>query len=158
MPPPDAQMSWLGSMALAASVALAFAAVWTDVRRREIPHAIVGGLVVCWVVAAAFAPRALNAPPLAGLVCGLAALGFGFVLYALGWLGGGDGKLLAAVAMWLGPADVGLALLGMGGVGLFVVLVAYLQPNSKWREDGVPWAVAIAPPAAVVLALRAFSD
>lgn len=148
-------MSWLGSAALAASVALVLATVWTDLQRREIPHAIVGGLVVCWVVAATLDPRALNATPLAGLACGLAALAAGFAFHALGWLGGGDGKLLAAVALWLGPADVGLTLLGIGGIGLLVVLAAHVRPNSKWRQNGVPWAIAIAPPAAAVLALRA---
>lgn len=151
-------MGWLGPTALFASVAFALAAVWTDLRRREIPHAIVGGIVACWIVAATLAPRALNAPPLAGLVCGLAALAVGFAFHALGWLGGGDGKLLAALALWLGPADVGMALLGTGGLGLLVVLAAHLWPNSEWRRDGVPWAIAIAPPAAAVLALRALAD
>ena len=82
----------------------------------------------------------------------------GFAFHALGWLGGGDGKLLAALALWLGPADVGMALLGTGGLGLLVVLAAHLWPNSEWRRDGVPWAIAIAPPAAAVLALRALAD
>ena len=147
-------MSWLGSTALAASVAFALAAIWTDVRRREIPHAVVGGMVVCWAVAATFEPRALNATPLAALVCGAVALALGFAFHATGLMGGGDGKLLAALALWLGPADVGPALLGTGALGLVMVTAAYLRPGSKWRRAGVPWALAIAPPAALLLAYR----
>jgi prepilin peptidase CpaA len=36
------------------------------------------------------------------LACGFAVLSFAFTLFSLGWIGGGDGKLAAAVAVWLG--------------------------------------------------------
>jgi len=36
------------------------------------------------------------------LACGFAALSFGFTLFSLGWIGGGDGKLIAAGSLWFG--------------------------------------------------------
>ncbi|WDR00649.1 prepilin peptidase [Devosia sp. J2-20] len=36
------------------------------------------------------------------VMCALAVLCGGFALFALGWIGGGDAKLAAATALWLG--------------------------------------------------------
>ncbi len=148
-------MAWLGPAVLGLSAALALVAVWTDVKRREVPHWIVIGLALLWGVAAVWAPAALGAAPTAGLLCGAAALLFGFILHALGWLGGGDGKLLAVLAMWLGPADIGLALLATGALGLLLALPAMLRGDGEYRRRGLPLAAAIAPPAATLLAARA---
>ena len=126
-------------------------------KHREVPHWIVGALVLLWVLTAALAPEALNGEPLMGIVCGAAAFVVGFCLHALGWLGGGDGKLLAALAMWLGPSDLGLALLATGLFGLFLALPALLRISRAFRDRGIPYACAIAPPAATILALRAIA-
>ena len=147
----------LGVTALCCCVLVSLVAVWTDVKHREVPHWIVGALVSLWALTAAFAPEALGGDPVAGIACGAAALVAGFVLHALGWLGGGDGKLLAAMAMWLGPADLGLALLATGVFGLLLALPALLRLSTLFREQGVPYACAIAPPAAAILAARAMS-
>ena len=80
-----------------------------------VPDWAVLALLGLWGVSALLAPWALGTTPLAGLACGCAGLGAGFAFHALGWLGGGDGKLLAAVALWLGPADVGFGLLAARG-------------------------------------------
>ena len=101
-------MNWFGVAALFCGALLALAAVWTDLTRREIPHWIPAGLALFWLAAVLLEPRALNAAPINGLACGAGGLALGFVLHALGWLGGGDGKLLAVLALWLGPADLGL--------------------------------------------------
>ncbi len=150
-------MSWLGLTALFASALLALAAAGTDLQRREIPHWILAGMVLLWLAAAWLAPEALNAAPWVGLVCGGAGLALGFVLYALGWLGGGDGKLLAVLAMWLGPADLGLALVAAGALGLLLALLALARPKGGLRRRGLPCALAIAPPAATLLAARALA-
>lgn len=147
-------MSWLGGGAVALSIALAFAAMWTDLRRRQIPHWIVAGIVGCWVVAALFARGVLGASPLASILCGSAMLLVGFVLHACGWLGGGDGKLLAALALWLGPSETGWALIATGAIGLLLTLLALVRCH-EWRQRGIPYAIAIAPPASTLLALRA---
>jgi len=93
------------------------------------------------------------------LSCGFAVLVATFALFALGWIGGGDAKLCAATALWVGwphLADYGLltALLG-GGLTLF-----FLQAR-KWplpqvllqqpwiarlhdQKSGVPYGIALA--------------
>ena len=147
-------MTGLGLAAIAAGVGFALAAVWTDITRREVPHWIIGGLLTAWLVAATLEPEAIDASPIASVACGLAVLLLGFVLHALGWLGGGDGKLLAALALWLGPADIGLALLCTGLVGGLLVLLA-LARRERWRHRELPCAVAIVPPAATLLIARA---
>ena len=147
----------LGTAALLCCVLVSLVAVWTDVKHREVPHWIVGALVLLWVLTAVLAPEALNGDPMMGVVCGAAALFLGLCLHALGWLGGGDGKLLAALAMWLGPADLGLALLATGLFGLLLALPALLRVSTLFRDRGIPYACAIAPPAAAILAVRAVS-
>lgn len=148
-------MQWGAMALLVCAAALAFVAVWTDVKRREIPHWLLGGLACLWLGAALFAPAAVGGEPLAGLVCGASALLLGFVLYALGWLGGGDGKLLAVLAMWLGPADVGLALLATSALGLLLTVCTLVYREGDWRQRGVPYGLAISPPAATLLVARA---
>lgn len=148
-------MQWWEMALLVCAAAFAFVAVWTDVKRREIPHWLLGGLACLWLCAALFAPAALGGEPLAGLACGASALLLGFVLYALGWLGGGDGKLLAVLAMWLGPADVGLALLATSALGLLLTVCTLMRREGDWRQRGVPYGLAISPPAATLLVARA---
>ena len=147
----------LGATALCCCVLISLVAVWTDVKHREVPHWIIGTLVSLWALTAIFAPEALNGRPLLGIVCGAATLMVGFLLHTLGWLGGGDGKLLAAMAMWLGPADIGLALLATGLLGLLLALPALLRISTLFRDRGIPYACAIAPPAATILAARAIA-
>ena len=150
-------MTWLGSAALLGSALLALAAVWTDLSRREIPHWILAGMALLWLAAAWLEPQALSAAPLAGLACGVGGLALGFVFHALGWLGGGDGKLLAVLALWLGPGDLGLALLAAGALALLLALAALARPNGALRRRGLPCALAIAPPAATLMAARALA-
>ncbi|UAL13089.1 prepilin peptidase [Caulobacter segnis] len=79
--------------------------------------AVIGGLkdltsytIPNWIslaLIAAFVPAALvSGAPLSQiglcLAVGLGALVLGMGLFAAGWIGGGDGKLLAACALWMG--------------------------------------------------------
>jgi len=116
-------------------------------------------------LALAFAPAALVAHFTLGQVglhlgVGLAFLFAGMVMFALGWIGGGDAKLFAAAALWLGwPAAVAFLLYTtLAGGGLAVVLlgarksqlgVLALQGpgwlNRLLEKDGpAPYGVAIA--------------
>ena len=79
--------------------------------------------------------------------------GFGF--HALGWLGGGDGKLLATLALWLGPTHLGLWLLGTATIGLALAMTALAFRNGDFRTRGIPFAWAMVPPAAMLLLSRA---
>ena len=150
-------MTWLGVVALLGSALLALAAVWTDLARREIPHWVPAGAALLWLAAAWLEPQALHAAPLASLACGAAGLALGFLLHALGWLGGGDGKLLAVLALWLGPWDLGLALIATGALGLLLALAALARPKGTLRQRGLPCALALSPPAATLLAARALA-
>ena len=144
-----------GVAALCCCVLISVVAVWTDVKHREVPHWVIGAIVSLWALTAVVAPEALNGEPIMGIVCGVTALLFGFFMHALGWLGGGDGKLLAALAMWLGPADLGIALLATGLFGLLLALPALFRISTLFRDRGIPYACAIAPPAAAILTFRA---
>lgn len=149
-----AEPGW-GSAALGVAGTIALAAAVADWRHRIIPHWLTGLLALLWLPVALWAPAALAASPSAALLCGAFGLGLGWALYALGWLGGGDGKLLGVLALWLGPKDVGTALLG--AVPLGVALTAWGLASPSFRARGVPMAVAIGTPAALLLMGRAAS-
>jgi prepilin peptidase CpaA len=90
---------------------------------------------------------------------GVAALVAGMVMFALGWIGGGDAKLFAAAGLWLGwPAVLPFVLVtAVAGGALAVLLLAMrksvLQPlmtmGPPWlgrlatRGENVPYGVAI---------------
>ena len=128
--------------------------MWTDWRWRQVPHWTVVGLLALWLLLAMTAPQRLGFDPWAGLVCGGAALALGMLCYALGWWGAGDAKLLAALALWVGPHDLPVALLGTVAVGLLLLATAFAVPRGDLRKRGVPFAVALTVPAATVLAAR----
>jgi prepilin peptidase CpaA len=130
------------------ALTLAIAATVTDLRSRRIPNPLtLGGAVV-----ALLAHLALSGPrgamfAAAGWVVGLVL----FLLpFALGGMGGGDVKLLAALGAWLGPSDaMWLALYtGVAG-GILAIVVAlakgYLRTAlsnvalllTHWRVAGV---------------------
>ena len=144
----------LGRAALCGTLLLLAAALWSDLRRREIPNRLVAGVALLWAVAALLAPGWIGAAPAAGLACGGMMLLIGWGLHAAGWLGGGDGKLLAALALWLGPADLGLALLLCALIGAALLLLACSGRGGDLRRRGIPFACAIAPPGGTLLLAR----
>ncbi|MCR5873482.1 prepilin peptidase [Phenylobacterium sp. J426] len=139
--------------------ALVIVAAVKDVTSFTIPN---------WIslaLAAAFAPAALAAGlPLTDvgvhLAVGLGALVAGMVLFALRWIGGGDAKLFAAAALWLGLAGLPSFLLATavagGGLSLLVLWmrrplfrpVVLMGPSWVVRlaepKEGIPYGVAIA--------------
>ena len=99
------------------------------------------------------------------VVAGCAALAATFCLFACGWIGGGDAKLAAATALWLGfdqllPYLFVASLLG-GALTLLVLqfrvfpLPIALQ-GANWAERlhrkdaGVPYGIALAAAALIV--------
>lgn len=112
--------------ALGASVFLGFlvAVAWWDVRHFRIPNGLNAAFVALFALAAAtgmFPKDGLWGHVGAGAV-GLAA---GMVIYARGWTGGGDAKLLGALVLWTGWTADALRLIAvmalMGGVISLVV-------------------------------------
>ena len=145
----------LASVALLAACALALAGMYTDARHRQIPHWIPGGLVLLWAMTVYWAPDSLGIAPVAALACGVAGLLAGFGFHALGWLGGGDGKLLAALALWLGHQRLGPWLLGVAAIGLLFAIAATIRGDSGLRTRGIPFAWAIVPPGVALLLAQA---
>jgi len=131
--------------------------------RDATSYTIPNWLSVALAGAFPFVALALGLPLGAMGVCfavGAAALLAGVGMYALRWIGGGDAKLFAAAALWLGlePSLTYLAVIGLAGGGLAVGLLAlrstYVRPfvpnGPAWfarlAEPGenVPYGVAIA--------------
>lgn len=109
--------------------ALVLAAAAKDATSFTIPNWISLALI------AVFPPAALAAGltlPTIGLNVGVgvAFLAGGMAMFALRWIGGGDAKLFAAAALWLGwPAGLDfLVVTGVAGGGLAVLLVALRSP------------------------------
>jgi prepilin peptidase CpaA len=126
---------------------------------------------MCLLVAALFFPAALFAGlPLEivgwHLLAGFVALVIGFGLFAAGWFGGGDAKLLAGAALWFGwPDSMRFAVytvLAGGVLALAVGMWSALQVDHEVRgwtwfkrvfelKPNVPYGVALA--AGALLAL-----
>lgn len=93
------------------------------------------------------------------LSCGAAILTLTFCLFSFGWIGGGDAKLAAATAVWIGWAhmlDYGLAASLGGGVLTLLILQARRLPLPAWatgsvwiarlhdKTGGIPYGIALA--------------
>lgn len=132
------------------------AAAVYDLRFRSIPDRVPLGLLAVFGVYAGVADQG---PPLwAHLATAVVLLLVGFGLFAAGALGGGDGKLLAGAGLWVGPLDISLFLAGLGLLSLGLGLLSLLPLAATRRlRSNLPLAVAIAPPAIVVLSSRACS-
>ena len=142
---------------LTACCALLGAAVVSDLVNRQIPNAVPAALLGLFAIQVAVAGHREMAPPLwAHVATGAALLAVGFVFFLMGALGAGDGKLMAAAGLWVGPFGVGSFLFGMGLLGLALGLFSLLPFDATRRlRPDLPFAVAISPPAIVLLAQRA---
>lgn len=138
------------SMALPIMAIILFLwAAATDMAARRIPNRVVGLLVALGVLrlgmelAAGLAP--LRALADVGLSLGILLVGAG--LFRAGVFGGGDAKLLAAGALWLGAGSIGafLGATAMAGAALafgFILWLMIARPSSG--RPSLPYGVAIA--------------
>ena len=117
--------------------------------------ALVGAFVVVAMVAGMPVGQLLTNH----LACGLAVLVLTFTLFAFGWIGGGDAKLAAATAVWLGWQNLfefGFEASAIGGgLTLFILIWRrYEMPPVLMRRvwiarlhsatNGVPYGIALA--------------
>ena len=110
----------LGPLTVTLAVVLVLA-TWYDVSQKRIPNWLtVGGTVAALVVRGFFGIDALGA----GLLGGTLGLSLGLLLFAIGAMGAGDGKLLATVGASLGFRGFvqALPLIGLAG-GLLALAV-----------------------------------
>ncbi|MGI8959722.1 MAG: A24 family peptidase [Bryobacteraceae bacterium] len=101
-------------------IVMVIATIW-DIRSRRIPNWLVVPFLVAGVIVsvATHGWRGLG-QSLSGIVLAASLLG---VLYWLGGMGMGDVKLCAAIGAWIGPAQLGLALVVMGVAGGVMALI-----------------------------------
>lgn len=138
----------------------------TDLAKMTISNRLVGAIVVSFLVYA-LAEGWPTATIGLHLAVSLIALLLTFVAFALGWMGGGDAKLISATALWFGPTAALWDYLFLsslfGGVLTLVLILArarYKPTTGQASLDrllspasGVPYGVALGL-AGVVVALR----
>lgn len=112
---------WIQVIAAAATVFLLLAAASSDIARYRIPNVVVYAIVIAFAVGAAFN---FSWPGIAWSVgAGVAMYLLGAGLFAFGLFGGGDVKLIAAMALWTGFADLSRFLLVMTAAGGLLSIV-----------------------------------
>jgi prepilin peptidase CpaA len=147
----------------------AAAAVW-DLTSYTIPNVLILAFLTLFVVFAGVAMVNGQGFSLheAGMHAAAGAIGLvaGMALFAAGWIGGGDAKLFAVAALWLGwdmlfPYTLLASILG-GGLTLGLLafrtmpLPAFLA-RQEWimrladRQGGIPYGIALATAALIVL-------
>jgi len=136
--------------------AMAFAAMM-DLFTMTIPNRISIALVGTFLVAAPITGMPLE-QFVTHLGTGFAVLLVGIMLFAFGFLGGGDAKLLAAASLWIGLDELGpyLFVVTMLGAALSLSILAYrgmLPPlwatRHEWamrlydKKSGIPYGLAL---------------
>lgn len=141
----------------ALAIALLIAA-YTDFRSRQIANWLNAGIALgaplfWWASGMALWPAVAIQLGLA-----LAAFVILAILFALRAMGGGDVKLLAALALWIGPRDYLSMLLMMAIIGGLLTMVIGAT-NVIRRQPGklsVPYGIAIAGAGLWILAITYF--
>jgi prepilin peptidase CpaA len=138
---------------LATLLTLLIVAAAMDVRARTIPNWLtlaVAALAPAWWVASGLDLH----PILIRILCAVALLLVLAALFFAGAIGGGDVKLLVALALWLSPGTLLTLLFWMaicgGLLSLFMVAFHHIRGNGGAIE--VPYGVAIALPAVLIIA------
>jgi prepilin peptidase CpaA len=115
------------------------AALW-DVFSRRIPNLLPLIIAALYLVQAAIVGDWASLPW--HLLCGMGVLVVGIMIFALGWLGGGDVKLLAALALWAGPDHLILLLLMTclaGGVLALAYVLPIILSRNPAISNGIDW-------------------
>ena len=149
------------TIALPVFAAVMAIAAYEDFRRLVIPNLLPAVLCVAWPVHFAAVPSLFGAMTAVG--CALAVFIVGAALFARGFLGGGDVKLLTAATLWCGAAGtpsllvltVVLGVVLTFGAQLAAAGRALLGPAAIATEHdtskSVPYGVAIAGAALIVV-------
>jgi len=121
---------------VAAATALVWAAV-SDIRHYIIPNRTVA------IVGAAFTVFACSMPwsfAIGGVLAGLIVFSIAVTFFARGWMGGGDAKLMTAVALWAGSSYLSTFALvtSLAGAALGIVML-----TPAWRIMPAPSAEAL---------------
>jgi prepilin peptidase CpaA len=146
------------ALTLVAFPALMAYAAFSDLFTMTISNWISVLLVLAFIVTAAVLGVPASTIGL-HLACGLGVLAFTFGLFAVGWIGGGDAKLAATIAVWMGfdhLAEFGMGSALLGGVLTLTILQFRRWPMPGWaqarawvmrlhdKQNGVPYGIALA--------------
>lgn len=110
---------------LAALCVLCVIAALSDARHYKIPNRVVIAIAALYPAFAISTTAQINL--LSSLALGLVCLAVGFLLYKRRFLGAGDAKLLAALALWAGSSFLLPFLLLVGTMGGLLALLAGLS-------------------------------
>jgi prepilin peptidase CpaA len=136
-------LSWILYGALAAML---LAACWCDLKARTIPNGL--NLAIALLAIPFWWSVDLPLWPDAALQFGVAAIVFGLfaIAFAIGAMGGGDVKLVAAIALWLPFQAVAALLFIMSLAGGALTLAMWLRHKLARRTEQleIPYGVAIA--------------
>ena len=139
------------------AIALVTAAI-TDLRSRQIANWLTGtvalGAPLFWWASG------LSLWPGVALQLGIAALAFAIlaVLFALRAMGGGDVKLLTALALWIAPLEFGqlIVLMALLGGALTLAFGAWHIMRRRTDRLAIPYGVAISAAGLWILAAHYF--
>jgi prepilin peptidase CpaA len=130
-------------------VAFAFAlmamAIW-DIAYRRLPNWLNIAIAVAYLPYA-FALGVGWASIGLSIAVGVGVLGLGIGLFSLGLIGGGDVKLAAAIAIWIGPSLDLLRfflLMALVGGALAVIALIWQRVTGRKATRALPYGVALA--------------
>lgn len=144
---------------------LLLCAAWTDLRARIIDHWVVIAMAATaplywWAAGLQLLPNvawgqhpllmlvSMFEPASVSVVVALALVIFFIfaIFFAIGWMGGGDVKLLASLSLWMVPRELLMLLVVEALAGLVVTLVATVHHKATAKQGPVevPRGVAIA--------------
>ncbi len=139
-------------------VAALLYATWTDIRARVIPNPLNAGIALAaplWWWACGMSPW-----PGVAVQCVLAGIALLIFMgaFAMGAMGGGDVKLIAALGLWLVPLDFMRMIVWMSIGGGLLTIGMLIRHRLRAIETPleVPYGVAIAIATIPVLAERYF--
>lgn len=145
------------ALLLAFPIAMAYAAA-TDLLTLTIPNRVCVAIMVAFFVVAPFAGLTWQAF-FTHLAVGAAVLVFSIALFSFNLIGGGDAKLLAAAALWMGSEQFlpYLSLVALCGGVLALAILAYRRLalpqfliRHQWAmrlhdsKTGIPYGLALA--------------
>jgi prepilin peptidase CpaA len=134
------------TLLLAALALLLLAAAVGDIRRREIANGLNGAIALLAIPY--WAAIGLTPWPEMAMQAGVALLVLGAfaLLFHFGWMGGGDVKMIAALALWLPAREVLQLLVTMSLAGGALTIAMLIRARSARSSDTieVPYGVAIA--------------
>ena len=133
-------------------------AAFSDLFTMTVSNRLTGGLAAAFFVVAPLSGMGFETLGIHVAVC-LGMLVFCIAMFAMGWVGGGDAKLIAATALWLGPAPLIYYLVMatlVGGVMAIMLLKFRTMPLPVWAgqqpwvtrlhraDSGAPYCIALA--------------